>query len=163
MHGVGGSGVPYLGLHHHQGQPVHEEHDVRDDALLHTPRRVDSKLVDGVESVALGILEVDQPHHRVGLAGDFVDINLRLEQQPVGDLIGLEQPGRPLPEELVAQVVKLPVGEPRLALIGQVDGPHRLAEHLGQNDLPEAHPQARRRIGRDRATPLVDGLPSQPK
>ena len=73
MHRVGGVGVADLGLHHHQRNAVHEQHDVRDDAALHAARRVDAELVDGVEDVALGVREVDQLHHRVRLAGQFVD------------------------------------------------------------------------------------------
>jgi hypothetical protein len=36
--------IRLLALHHHQGQAVHEKHDVGDDAVLHSPRRVDAEL-----------------------------------------------------------------------------------------------------------------------
>src|SRR3546814_17227359 len=74
------------GVHHHQRNTVHEQHEVRDDAALHAARRVDAELVDGVETVALRVHEVDQRHHRVGLAGDLVAVDLRLEQQRLDEI-----------------------------------------------------------------------------
>ena len=150
---VGGVGVADLRLDHHQRDAVHEQDDVRDDAALHAARRVDAELVDGVELVALGVREVDELHHRVGLAGDFVAVDLRLEKQRLRRLVGLQQRAVGLAEDLVAQVVELAVGEPGFAVGRQVDRANRVAEYLGEKPLAEARPQARRRIGRDEAWP----------
>lgn len=75
---IGGIGVAYLGLDNDQRDAVHEQDNVRDDAALHTARRVDAELVDGVESVLLGVSEIDELDDRVGFAGDVVTVYLRL-------------------------------------------------------------------------------------
>ena len=59
VHRVGGRRVADLGLHHHQRQAVHEEHDVRDDELLHAARRLHAELVDRVKLISLRLPEVD--------------------------------------------------------------------------------------------------------
>ena len=84
-------GVADLGFDHHDRDAVHEQDDVRDDAALHAARRVDAELVDGVKLVAFRVREVDEPHHRVGLAGHLVAVDLGLEEQSVRRLVRLEQ------------------------------------------------------------------------
>ena len=105
-----------LRLNHHQRDAVDEEDNVRNDATLHAARRVDAELIDGVESVALRMREVDQLHDRVGLAGDLVHVHLGLEQQLLDGLVGLEQGAARVAEQLVAQVIQLALGQPLLSV-----------------------------------------------
>src|SRR3546814_6300400 len=67
VHRIGRGGIGNLGFHHHERNNVHEQYDVRDDAALPAARRVDAELVDGVETDALRVHEVDQSNYRVGL------------------------------------------------------------------------------------------------
>ena len=73
------------------------------------------------KTVALGVGEVDQLHHRVGFAGDFVQVHLRLEEKRLHRLVGLQQRAAGLAQDLVAQIVELAVGEPGPAVGGEVD------------------------------------------
>ncbi len=106
--------------------------------------------------------KVNQLHHRIGLARDLVAVDLSLQEQGLRRLVRFEQGTVGLAQDLVAQIVELAIGEPRLAARGEVDRPNRLTENPRQNPLTEPVAQARRRIGRDEALPLVDGRPSQP-
>ena len=161
VHRVGRVRIADLRLHHHQRDAVHEQHDVRNDAALHAARRVDAELVDGVENVALRVGEVDQLHHRVGLAGEFVHVHLGLEEQLLDRLVGFEQRAVGLAQHLVAQVVELALGQPFLAVRGAIDCADGIAEHCWQQPLAKAHPQAGGRVGRDDA--VVPGRsPSSP-
>lgn len=99
-----------LALHHHQRDTIHEQHDVRDDEGLHAARRVDAELVDGVKLVVRRVVKVDQPHHRIGLARQLVALDLRLEQQCLHGLIGLQQGAVGVAQQLAAQILQLAVG-----------------------------------------------------
>src|SRR5262245_6709659 len=63
---VSGIGIADFGLDHYEWDAIHEQHDVRDDAGLYTAWCVDTKLVDGVKDVSLGMGEVDHLHHWIG-------------------------------------------------------------------------------------------------
>jgi hypothetical protein len=146
VQGVRGVGVADLRLHHHQGDAVHEQDDVRDDTGLHAAGRVDPELVDGVEPVALRVGEVDEPHDRVNFAGHLVAVHLGLEEQGLSRFIRFEQGPVGLPKKLVSKVVELLVGEPGLAVLGDVGGPDSVSEHLGQDPLAEPSAEGRRGI-----------------
>ena len=161
MQRVGGVGVANLGLHHHQGDAVDEQDNVRDDAALHTARCIDAELVDGVESVAAGIAEIDQLHHRVGLTGDLVAVDLGLEQQGLHHLVALQQGAARLAHDLIVQVAQLAVGQPGAAVRIAVDRPHRLAKHPRQQPLAKVFAQAFGRFRGDAPLTLVEHLPAQ--
>src|SRR5690606_8568314 len=108
-----------------------------------------------------GAREVDELDDRVRLPGDFVAVHLRLEKQPLGRLVGLQQRTVGLPEDLVAQVVELAIGEPWLPVGRQVDGANGVAEYLGEEPLTEACAQALRRIRGNEALALVDDFPAE--
>ena len=150
-----------LRLDNHERDPVHEEYDVRDDAALHAARRIDPELIDGVELVAHWVREVDELDDRIGLSGDVVAVHLGFEKKALGRFVGLQQRAVGLTEDLVAQVVELAVGEPRLAVGRQVDGTNGVAEYLGKKPLAEARAQALRRIRGDEPLALVDDLPAE--
>ena len=130
MDGVGRVRVSDLGLYHYQRDPVDEKHDVRDDRSFHASRCLDAELVDGVEDVALRVGEVDQLCHRVGLAGEFVHIHLRLEQQLLDVLIGFEQRSAGVAQQLVAQVVELALSEPFAPVWRAIERADRVAEQI---------------------------------
>ena len=159
LHRVGAGGRAFLALHHRQRNAVHEQHDVGHHEFAHAARRGNAELVDGVEAVAFGVVEVDQPHHRVHLAGGLVHVHLRLDQQLVGRLVGLQQRALRLAEQLRFQLVELGLGKPRRAVGQQVDGAHRVAEHTGQPPWPKAAAQAGSRVLRQLRA-LVDHRPA---
>ena len=102
MQRIGGVGIANLGLDDHQRNAVHAEHDVRDDAGLHTARRIDAELVDGVKLITLRMRKVDQLHDRIGLAREFVEVHLRLQEQRLRRFIGFEQGAIRLSQQLVS-------------------------------------------------------------
>ena len=130
-HGVGTGFRALFALHHAQRYAVDQQHDVRNDELAYAAGRVDAELVDGVETVVLGVRKVNQLHHRVSLARGLVNIHLRLEQQRRNRLVGLQQRAIGLAQQLAAQVIQLSVGEPRRAVGQRVDAPHRRAKNAG--------------------------------
>ena len=65
-------------------------------------------------------------------------IHLRLEEKRLHRLVGFQQRAVGLAEDLVAQIVELAVGQPGLAVGGEVERPDRVAEHLRQKPLAEA-------------------------
>ena len=130
-HGVGTGFRALFALHHAQRYAVDQQHDVRNDELAYAAGRVDAELVDGVETVVLGVCKVNQLHHRVSLARGLVNIHLRLEQQRRNRLVGLQQRAIGLAQQLAAQVIQLSVGEPRRAVGQRVDAPHRRAKNAG--------------------------------
>ena len=89
-HGVGGEVVGILALDDHQGNAVHEQHDVGDDEVLDPARRVDTELVDCQEMVPLGVVEVDQLDIGVLLAGQFVDIDLGAVEEFLDGFVGFD-------------------------------------------------------------------------
>jgi len=157
---VGREFVGLFALHRHQRDAVDEEDDVGDDEVLDPAGRVDAELVDGVEEVALRVLEVDQPDRGVVLAGALVAVDDGLDQQLLHRLVGLDQRAG-LAGQLVVELVYLALGEPGCAVGQRVEGQQRSAEHLRQHELAEAGAQARCWIGRDGPMSLVDHLPAQ--
>src|SRR3546814_12612012 len=113
---------------------------VRDDAALHAARRVDAELVDGVETVALRVHEVDQRHHRVGLAGDLVAVDLRLEQQRLDGFVGLQQGAVGLAQQLRVQVLELAFAQPPLPVAPRVRPAPGLPQPLPPVPFPETNP-----------------------
>ena len=99
-----------------------------------------------MELIALRLHEVNQLNHRVGLSRHLVDIDLCLEEQTLHSLVGLKQGQVRLAEDLVAQIFELAVGEPRIAISGEVDGADCITEDVGENPLAEAGAQAFRRV-----------------
>lgn len=150
--------VCFLALDHCQRQAVHEQHDVGDDEAFGRSRCVDAKLVDGVELVSLGMLEVDQLDVRVLLAGQFVGIDLGTEQQLENGFIVSDQAAARVTEQIIVQVVELLVRQPLSAIGGGVDRTDGVVEHISNRDFPKAGPQAFRRVGGN-ARPLVDHRP----
>ena len=59
VHGVGAGWPANLALHYRQRNSIHEENNIRDNALLDCSRRVDAKLIDGSEAVTARVREVD--------------------------------------------------------------------------------------------------------
>ena len=160
VHRVRGGGAADLRLDHDERQAVHEQHDVGNDEWPDPARRVDAELVDRVEAVAFRAVEVDQPHRRVLLAGHLVAVDLRLEQQLLHRLVGLEQRARWAAEDVVEQACQLALGQPLPSVRRRVERPHCLAEHVRQVDLREARSQAPRRIARH--DPRPGRRPSSP-
>lgn len=113
-----------------------------------------------MEAVPLWVFEVDELHHRVALAGDFVAVDLGLEEKGVDRLVGFEQGAVGLAQDLGAQVVELAVGQPGDAGSGTVDGADGLAEDLGEEPFAEGLAQAGGRVGGDEALALVDDHPA---
>ena len=142
LHGVGAGFRTLFALHHHQRYAVHTQHDVGNHERLHAARRVHPKLVDGMKPVVGWRVEVNQPHHRVGLARQLVAVGLCLEQQGLHRLVGLQQRAVGVAGELGAQIVQLPGRQPGLAAGGGVDGPHRFVKHTGQQGLAKVLAQA---------------------
>lgn len=160
VHRVGAVGAALLALHHDQRDAVHEQHDVENDELLHPARRVDAELVDGEKAIILRIGEVDQLHHRILLATDLVHIHLRLEQQLLDRLVGLQQGAIGPTQDLVMQILQLLVSQPGLTLGGHVQRRDRSGKQLRQNPLAEVQAQALAWIGGN-VRSLVDDLPAQ--
>ena len=131
-----------------------------DDKALGGSRCVDAKLVDGVELVSLGMLEVDQLDVRVLLAGQLVGIDLGAEQQLENGFVVFDQAAARVTEQIIVQIVELLVREPRSAIGGDVDRTDGLVEHIAQVDFPKTGSQALGRIGGD-ALSLVDDRPAE--
>ena len=159
LHRVGTGLGALLAFHHRERDAIHEQHDVRNDERLHAARCIDAELVDGVKLVALGMLEIDQAHHRVALAGQFIRICLRFEQQRLNGFIGFKQRAVRLAQQLAAQVFELAVSQPCAIVIGAVDCPHRCIEYIGQQPLAEVGAQAGRSVLRHPRA-LIDHVPA---
>ena len=159
-HRVGAGRPTLLAFHHRQRDAVHEQHDVRNDELLHAARRVDAELVDRQEVIVLRPVEINQPHHRVLLPGQFIHVHLGLEQQLLHCLISLQQRFLGLTQNLILQILQLTLGQPGLTVRGFVQFSDGTGKHLRQNPLAEVLTQAPRWIGGDVLT-LVDDLPAQ--
>ena len=101
MHWVGARGAADLAFDYCQRDTIHEEDDVRDDALLNRTRRVDTELVDGRETVALRMSKVDQRDHGVRFAGELVPVHLCLEEERLNEFIGFQQRASWLAKDLV--------------------------------------------------------------
>ena len=127
MQRVGGIGIADLRLDHHQGNAVHKEDDVRDDAALHAPRRINAELVDGVEDIALRVGKVDQLYYRVSLPGEFIHIDLRFEEKRLHRLVGFQQCAAGLAYDLVAQIIELAVSQPGSNIGGEIERADRRA------------------------------------
>jgi hypothetical protein len=161
VHRVGSVRITDLCLDDDQRNAVHEEHDVRDDAALHAAGRVDAELIDGMEDVALRMGEVDELHHRIGLARELVHVHLRLEEERLHRFVAFQQRAARVTQELIAQVIELAIGQPLLAVGGTIERTHGVAKHAGQQPLAKARAQAERRIGGNEAMPMVDDRPAQ--
>ena len=136
-HWIRREGVGFLALDHGQRQTVHEQHDVGNDKTLGRSRRVDSKLVDGVELVSLGMLEVNQLDVRILLAGQLVGIHLGAEQQFENGFIVFDQAADRVTEQRIVQIVELLVREPRSAIGGGVDRTNGMIEYIPQCHFPK--------------------------
>ena len=69
------------------------------------------------------------------LAGQFVAIHLRLEQQRLHRLIGVEQALARLTEDIVDQPRQMPLGKPFAAIGQRIERADAVAEHLRQDDV----------------------------
>ena len=159
MHRIRRVRIADLRLHDDERNAIHEQHDVGDDALLHTAGSVDPELVDDMELVPLRMLEVDQLNDRILFPGDLIHIDLCLEQQRLDGFVRFQEAQIGLAHELVAQIVELSVGQPHRAVVRTIDRSNRLAEDIGQQPLPEARPKADRRIVRDDPVTVIDHGP----
>ena len=106
------------------------------------------------------MLKVDQLDVRILFARQFVLVDLGPVQKLEDRLVGLQQAGPGVVEDLVVQLVELPISKPGLAVIRQIDGPNGPVEGLPKRDLPEIGPPALGRVGW-KARPLVDDPPAQ--
>jgi hypothetical protein len=161
VHWIGSGGVTDFGFDYNQWDSIHKEYYIRDDAFLHVTWRVNAELVDGVEDVAFGMSEVDELHHRIALACDFVKVHLGFEEERLDCLVGFQQGAVWLAVNLGNQIVELAVGQPVGAVRSDVDGAHSIAEYLGEEPFAEGVAQTGRRVGGDKCLALVDDRPTE--
>lgn len=159
-HGVGAGGAAFFAFDDDQGDAVDEEDDVGNDEGFDAARSVDAELIDGVELVVFGMVEVDEFNDRVLFAGEFVDIDLGFDEKFLDGFVGFEQGAVGLAEDLVLQVLELFGGKPGGAVGGGVEGMDGLIEEVGQEPLAKVDPQAFAGV-LGNALALVDDLPAQ--
>jgi hypothetical protein len=120
-----------------------------------------AELVDGVKSVSLGMGEIDQLHHRIGLASELVHIHLRFEKKRLYRFVRFQKRAIRLSNNLIAEIIELAVGQPFFVVNGAVDRSDVAPEHFGQHPFAKTSSQTRHWIGRNEAVPLIDDRPAQ--